>query len=159
MRSEPEVRATVARLVNLARDGEVDAVVCSLSLLGYADPGQRDRLRQILATLIEATAAMLLRHAEPEPDGGMFAVDLCRPDGSLVEIDDLDPPVRATIRALLAAINEHPEDVADQITLAVAGGLQATAEVVVLALRWTVNAVESCAASGVPLPDWLRSAG
>jgi hypothetical protein len=159
MRSEPEVRATVARLVNLARDGEVDAVVCSLSLLSYADPAQRDRLRQILATLIEATASMLLRYAEPSPDNDMFAVDLCRPDGSAVQIDDLDPPVRATIRALLAAVNEHPEDTADQIALAVAGGLQATAEVVVLALRWTVNAVESCAESGVPLPDWLRSAG
>jgi hypothetical protein len=76
-----------------------------------------------------------------------------------VEIDELDPPVRATIRALLAAVNEHPEDAADQIALAVAGGLQATAEVVVLALRWTVNAVESCAETGVPLPDWLRLAG
>src|ERR1700716_3943115 len=135
MRSELEVRATVARLVNLARDGEVDAVVCSLSLLSYADPAQRDRLRQILAVLIEATASMLLRHSEPSPDSGMFAVDLCRPDGSIVDIDDLDPPVRATIRALLAAVNEHPEDAADQLELAVAGGPQAMAEVVVLALR------------------------
>jgi hypothetical protein len=67
--------------------------------------------------------------------------------------------VRATIRALLAHVNGYPEDGATQIDLAVAGGVQGTAEAVVLALRWAVNAVESCAESGVPLPDWLRSAG
>lgn len=154
-----DARETVGRLVNLARDGEVDAVVGSLSLLSYAEPAQRDRLRQILSTLIEATASLLLRHAEPSPDSGMFAVDLRRPDGSEVDIDALDPPVRATIRALLAHVNGFPEDGADQIELAVAGGVRGTAEAVVLALRWAVNAVESCAESGVPLPDWLRAAG
>ena len=154
-----DARETVGRLVNLARDGEVDAVVGSLSLLSYSDPVQRRRLRQILATLIEATSTLLLRHAEPAPDSGMFAVDLRRPDGSDVDIDSLDPPVRATIRALLAYVNGSPEDGAAQIDLAVAGGVRGTAEAVVLALRWAVNAVESCTESGVPLPDWLRSAG
>jgi hypothetical protein len=156
MRSEQE---TVARLVNLARAGEVDAVAGSLSLLSYADPAQRDRLRRILATLIEATALLLLRHAEPAPDNGMFAVDLRQPDGSTVDIDALDPPTRATIRALLAAVNGSPEDAAEQVALAVAGGVRGTAEAVVMALRWAVNAVESCAESGVPLPDWLLSSG
>ena len=60
-----DARETVGRLVNLARDGEVDAVVGSLSLLSYSDPVQRKRLRQILTTLIEATSTLLLRHAEP----------------------------------------------------------------------------------------------
>lgn len=100
---------------------------------------------------------MLFR--SPDADSGMFAVDLRRPDGSEVDIDALDPPVRATIRALLAHVNGYPEDAADQIALAVAGGVRGTAEAVVLALRWAVNAVESCTESGVPLPEWLRSAG
>jgi hypothetical protein len=154
-----DARETVGRLVNLARDGEVDAVVGSLSLLSYSDPEQRKRLRQILTTLIDTTSSLLLEHAEPSADNGMFAVDLRRPDGSEVEIDSLDPPVRATIRALLAYVNGSPEDGDAQIDLAVAGGVRGTAEAVVLALRWAVNAVESCAESGVPLPEWLRSAG
>lgn len=154
-----DARETVGRLVNLARDGEIDAVVGSLSLLSYSDPGQRERLKQILATLIETSSSLLLRHAKPDADSGMFAVDLRRPDGSEVDIDALDPPVRATIRALLAHVNGYPEDAADQIALAVAGGVRGTAEAVVLALRWAVNAVESCTESGVPLPEWLRSAG
>jgi len=41
MQSEPEARATVGRLVRLAREGELDAVAGSLSLLGYADPVRR----------------------------------------------------------------------------------------------------------------------
>ena len=157
MRSD--ARATVGRLVNLARDGDLDAVVGSLTLLGYADSGPRDRLGQVLATLIDATASLLVLHAEPSPDFGMFGVDLRTQDGSSVQIDELDPPVRATIRALLAAVNGHPEDAAAQIALAVSAGTQATAEAVVMALRWTVNAVESCMESGVPLPDWLRQPG
>jgi hypothetical protein len=156
MRAEQQ---TVARLVNLARQGQVDAVVGSLSLLGYADPAQRERLRRILGTLIDATSTMLLQHAEPAAETGMFAVDLTDSDGSTVDIDELEPPVRATIRALLASVNGCPEDAADQVTLAVAGELRATAEVVVMALRWAVNAVESCAESGVPVPDWLHAAG
>ena len=154
-----DTRAMVGRLVRLARDGELDAVVCSLSLLGYTNPGQRGRLAQLLAMLIETTSSLLLRHAEPSPDYGMFGVDLRRPDGSTVDIDTLDPPVRATIRALLAQVNGYPQDAAEQIALAVAGDDRATAEAVVLALRWTVNAVESCTEQGVPLPDWLRSVG
>ena len=156
---QSDARAMVGRLVRLARDGELEAVVCSLSLLGYANPGQRQRMGQLLATLIETTSALLLGHAEPSPEFGMFGVDLRRPDGSTVDIDALDPPVRATIRALLAQVNGHPEDAAEQVELAVAGGDQAAAEAVVLALRWTVNAVESCTESGVPLPDWLLAAG
>lgn len=155
---QSDTRAMAGRLVRLARDGELDAVVCSLSLLGYANTGQRERMGQLLSTLIETTSALLLRHAEPSPEFGMFGVDLRRPDGSTVDIDALDPPVRATIRALLAHVNGHPEDAGEQIGLAVAGGDRATAEAVVLALRWTVNAVDSCTESGVELPDWLRPA-
>ena len=156
MQSDP--RAMVGRLIRLARDGELEAVVCSLSLLGYAKAGQRERMGQLLATLIETTSSLLLRHAEPSPEFGMFGVDLRRPDGTTVDIDALDPPVRATIRALLAHVNGHPEDAGEQIALAVAGNDRATADAVVMALRWTVNAVESCAENGVALPDWLGAA-
>jgi len=156
---QPRARDTVGRLVNLARDGKLGAVVGSLALLGYADTDERTRLRELLTALIEVTATLLRQHAEPSSELNMFGADLRRPDGSPVDIDELDPPVRATIRALLAQVNGHPEDATVQISLAVAGDERATADAVVLALRWTVNAVESCAESGVPLPDWLVSRG
>jgi hypothetical protein len=151
-----KARATVGHLVSLTRAGEVDAVVGALTMLSYAG-GRRERLRHILGALIEATGAMLLGKAGELRYSGTFGADLRRADESIVDIDALDPPVRATIRALLAEINEHPEDAEDQLDLAVAGEAQATVEAVALALQWTVDAMESCEGSGVPLPQWLAA--
>jgi hypothetical protein len=143
------------RLISLVRTGELDAVVGSLSMLSYAGPAHRERLRQILATLIEAIATMVTGKADSMDMTGAFTVDLRRDDQSAVGIDSLDPPVRAIIRAILAQVNDHPEDADDQIGFAVAGGRQATIEAVVLALRWTVNAMENCELVGLPTPEWL----
>lgn len=150
-----QTRAMAGRLIGLVRAGELDTAVGSLNMLSYAGPAHRERLRQILATFIEAIAAMVTDKADSMDMEGAFAVDLRRPDESVVDIDSLDPHVRATIRAILAQVNEHPEDADDQIGFAVAGGRQATVEAVVLALSWTVNAVESCEDNGIPTPEWL----
>ncbi len=143
------------QLINLVRAGELDTVVGSLNMLSYAGPAHRERLRLILASLIEAIGTMVTDKADSMEMSGAFAIDLRRADESAVDIDSLDPPVRATIRAILAQVNEHPDDAADQVDFAVAGGPQATVEVVVLALRWTVEAVESCEDHGLPTPEWL----
>jgi hypothetical protein len=152
-----QARATVGQLINLTRAGELDTVVGALTMLTYIGDRQRERLRHILGALIEATGAMLLGKASSLKASGTFGADLRRADESVVDIDSLDPPVRATIRALLAEVNEHPEDTADQLDLAVAGEAQETVEAVALALQWTVDAVESCEDSGVPLPEWLHA--
>jgi hypothetical protein len=145
------------RLINLVRVGELDTAVGSLSMLSYAGPAHRERLRQVLATLIEAIATMVTGKADSMDIGGAFAVDLRREDESAVDIDSLDPPVRAVIRAILAQVNDHPEDADDQIGFAVAGGRQASVEAVVLALRWTINAMENCEDVGLPTPEWLMA--
>lgn len=150
-----QARVAAGRLINLARAGRLDTVVGSLNMLSYAGLEHRERLRQILAALIETIAAIVLGKAGSLELSGDFAADLRGPDQSTVDIDSLAPPVRAIIRAILAEVNEHPRDAADQIALAVAGGQQATVEVVVLALRWAVDAVESCAGNEVPMPEWL----
>jgi len=150
-----EARATVGQLITLARAGRLDTVVGSLNLLTYAGTGRRERLAHILAALIEATGAMLRGKASRLRSTGTFAVDLRRPDESTVDIDSLEPPVRATIRALLAEINERPDDAADQVSFALAGDEQSAVEAVVLALHWTVDAVETCEDTGLPMPEWL----
>lgn len=151
-----QARITARRLITLARAGEHRAVAGSLGLLTYADDQHHERLRHILGALIEATAAMTLDRAGPVGPDAAFIIDLRCPDQSIVDIDDLDPPVRAVVRALLAEINMHPEDAADQLSLAVAGDTCATVDAVVLALLWTVNALQWCEDNDVPAPDWLR---
>jgi hypothetical protein len=145
-----EARVTAGRLVALARAGELDAVTGSLNLLSFAG---RHRLRLILDALIEASASMLIRKAGSMGAHGTFTADIRGHDESALDIDGIDPPVRATIRALLAAVNGCPQDAAEQVTLAVAGGQRATVQVITLAIRWTVNAMD-CVGDDAR-PDWL----
>lgn len=154
---QQQARATVGKLIVLTKAGELDTVVGALTMLTYTGNGHRERLRNILAALIEATGSMLLGKAGSLQSSGAFGVDLRRDDQSQVDIDSLEPPLRATIRALLAEINEHPDDAADQLDLAVAGEAHSTVEAVVLALQWTVDAVQSCEDNGLPTPEWLKA--
>lgn len=155
MRSQRGSEKMVGQLVNLARSGELDMVAGSLSLMIYSGFGSRDRLRQILATLVEATGTMVRARAAALGLSGVISADLRRPDQSEVDIDVITPPMRATIRALLAEVNGCPADAADQVALAVAGDDRSTVDVIVLALGWTAEAVDSCAGCGVSPPQWL----
>lgn len=148
-----EARLTAGRLVTLARTGQMDAVSGSLTLLSFTGRRQLERQRLILAALIEALATMLIRRAGELGMNGAFGADLRRMDQSAVDIDQLAPPVRATIRALLAQVNGCPEDADDQVALALSGGAKANVAVIVLAVKWTVNALEWCAEDA--RPDWL----
>ncbi|HET9142759.1 hypothetical protein [Actinophytocola sp.] len=148
-----EARRTAGRLVTLTRAGQLDAVTGSLTLLSFAGRRQEQRLRLILGALIEALAVMLMRRAHTMGVRGTFGADLRRADESAVDIDRLAPPVRATVRALLAAVNGCPQDADDQVALALAGGATANVQVIVLALKWTANALEWC--EDEARPDWL----
>jgi len=150
-----DAQTTAGRLVTLARAGEWDAVRGSLSLLAYAGGGRQERLRVIVETLVEASAAMVVGRAAELGLSGTFSADLRRADESSIDIDGVDPPMRALIRAMLAAVNGCPEDAADQVALALAGGQRASVEVVLLALKWTVSALEWCADEA--RPAWLDS--
>ncbi|HEU5470764.1 MAG TPA: hypothetical protein VFV67_08925 [Actinophytocola sp.] len=148
-----EARSTAGRLVTLARSGQLDAVTGALTLLSFAGRRQAERLRLILGALIEALATMLIWRAGAMGMSGAFGADLRGPDESAVDIDHLDPPVRATVRALLAQVNGCPQDADDQVVLALSGGAKANVQVIVLALKWTVNALEWCEADAQP--EWL----
>jgi hypothetical protein len=153
--TQRQARVTARRLVTLARAGELGPVADSLGLLTYADSGRRERLREVLSALIKASAEMTLHRAGPLGSDTAFVIDLRGEDESIVDIDELGPPVRAVVRALLAEVNMHPEDTADQVALALAGDRCATVDAVVLALLWTVHALEWCENNDVPAPEWL----
>jgi hypothetical protein len=148
-----EARRTAGRLVTLTRAGQLDAVTGSLTLLGFAGQRQEQRLRLILGALIEGLAVMVVHRAAAMGMTGTFGADLRGADAASVDIDGLTPPVRATVRALLAAVNGCPQDAEDQVALALAGGAKTNVEVIVLALRWTANALEWCA--DTDRPTWL----
>jgi len=120
-----------------------------------ADPGQREQLRQVLAELFHASAAMVLRQLGGDDPGSAIVLDLRRADGSTVDIDELRPEVRAMVRALLAEAHEHHDDAETQISLALAGEPGGLTEGITMVLMWTVSALHWCEAHDEPTPGWL----
>lgn len=112
-------QATAHRLVHCVLDSDPDGLSSALETV--ADQGEQLRpyVRDVVAELIQV-AATAVRHTAGRNRGDLaFAVDLRDDDNNTVSIDELAPPVRATIRALLADLNGHPDDVAFQLDLAV----------------------------------------
>lgn len=113
-------QATAHRLVHCVLDSDPDGL--SNALETVADQGEeqlRPYVRDVVAELIQVAATAVRHSAGTNRDDLAFAVDLRDDDQNGVSIDELAPPVRATIRALLADLNGHPEDAEFQLDLAV----------------------------------------
>jgi hypothetical protein len=151
-------RHTIGNLITLARADSWDAVTGSLQLLAFAGPACTDRLRYILSELVELTAATVLAKAEAMGMAGLFQADLRRPDESTVDIDSVEPPLRATLRAFLARINGRPEDATDQIELVLQGGYRATINAILVTLRWAINLLDWFRHNDLAAPDWFEPA-
>ena len=151
-------RHTIGNLIALARAGSWDAVTGSLQLLAFAGPSCTDRLRHILAELVELTAVTVLAKADAMGMAGAFEANLRRADESTVDIDALDPPLRATLRAFLAWLNGHPEDAADQVELVLRGGDQATVNAILVTMRWAINLLDWFRHNDLAAPDWFEPA-
>nr|WP_157529448.1 hypothetical protein [Kibdelosporangium sp. MJ126-NF4]CTQ96809.1 hypothetical protein [Kibdelosporangium sp. MJ126-NF4] len=155
-----KIRVRARALVVMARDGDTTGLVDALDRLlteqACGGPGPH----QIVGELISAAVQMVELRAGEVPAHTLFAVDIRDDTDHAVAIDHLDPPLRATIRALLAELNGHPDDARFQLELALRDiDLESTLEVVVHALLWTIGMLEWCEEQGVDAPDWLRGAG
>lgn len=149
---------TMARLlVNLVRIGDLDQVTRIVRGLAEPSGSQRVRLREMLTELLSASTSMVLRQTGGIGPDSAIVVDLRRVDGSTVDIDELEPEVRAVVRALLAEINGHPEDTGDQVDLALAGDPRPLVDGVSLVLVWTLSAMAWCEDHDAPAPGWLTT--
>lgn len=123
MRTEdPEAQAAAHQLVHCVLRADEDGLTETLDTV-VDQPGEtlRPYVREVVAELINVAAAAIRHYAAPRQGTTAFAVDLRDDDNARVAIDDLTPPVRATIRAMLAELNGSPEDAAFQLDLAVRG--------------------------------------
>ena len=150
---QTQARGTARQLVNQTRIGDLDTVSLMVRLL--ADPGQRSQLRVVLAELLRASAAMVLRQVGDDDPDCSIVLDLRRADGSTVDIDSLRPEVRAMVRALLAEAHGHAEDTDAQVDLALAGTPTGLTEGITMVLMWTVSALRWCESNDEPTPAWL----
>lgn len=122
MRSEDhEAQATAHQLVHCVLEADSDGLTETLEAVVDQPTNElRPYVREVVAELINvATAAV--RHSTGRIDNAAFAVDLRDDANDHVGIDELEPPVRATIRAMLAELNGSPDDASFQLDLAVRG--------------------------------------
>jgi hypothetical protein len=137
-----KARAIVCDLIDEIDGGSADAVTSMVDRLTEPGPGTPARLGAVLAELLDVGAAAVTALAgSPAPDAA-YMVELCDADGDSMDIDELDPPVRALIRALLARLAGREDDAVLQIELALATGQREdAAEVLSIGLMWTLDAL------------------
>lgn len=118
---DPEAQATAHQLVHCVLESDSDGLTETLETVAdHPSDELRPYVREVVAELINvATAAV--RNSTGRFENAAFAVDLRDDANDQVGIDELDPPVRATIRAMLAELNGSPDDASFQLDLAVRG--------------------------------------
>lgn len=158
MDTREQARTTARLLVSQARTGDLNGVSRVVRLLSEPAMPHRGRLRQVLVELLGASATMVARQTGGLGPNTTVVLDLRRIDGSTVDIDELRPEVRAVVRALLAKVHGHDEDVTTQIGLALGGRPEGLVDGVSLVLLWTVSAMAWCEEHDEPAPGWLATA-
>ncbi|PWW62726.1 hypothetical protein [Actinokineospora spheciospongiae] len=149
-------RGMARRLVAVTRGGGADPRGTDGALDVLTGPDRHERLTAVLHELVVATADMMLLRADTPVAEKAFVLDLRDEDGQPVVVDQLDPPVRALVRALLAELNGRPEDTDFQLSLALREDERYDpVDVLVLALLWTVGSIEWCEENDAPTPGWL----
>jgi hypothetical protein len=154
------IRARARALVVMARDEDTAGLADALGLLSTDRAAGGPETHQVVGELISAAVEMVALRAGDMSARTLFAVDIRDDTDHEVVIDRLEPPLRATIRAMLAELNGHQQDARFQLELALRDiDAEATLEVVVHALLWTIGMLEWCEEHGVAAPDWLRGSG
>ena len=119
MRSEPSTaQVTAHRLVHCVLDSDSDGLTSALETVVEQGEDLKPYVRAVVAELIRVGSRSVRESVGPD-DEPAFAVDLRDGTDDNVSIDDLEPQVRATIRALLADLNGCGDDAEFQLDLAV----------------------------------------
>jgi hypothetical protein len=119
MRSdESTAQVTAHRLVHCVLDSDSDGLTNALETVVAQGDDLAPYVRGVVAELIQVGATAVRGSVKPD-ERPTYAVDLRDACNESVPIDELEPQVRATIRALLADLNGCPEDAEFQLDLAV----------------------------------------
>lgn len=150
-------RSTLANLITMVQRGKTRRALDCLALIVTTDNAPREWLRAALDELVTASADLVIASCSPE-SGDVYELDLRDDQESTVDIDRIDPPLRATMRALLARVNGQPAAAGEQIELVLEGGLPDAVDCVLTLLGWTGNLRDWCRSHNLATPDWLAAA-
>ncbi|CRK57578.1 hypothetical protein [Alloactinosynnema sp. L-07] len=102
-------------LLTAVRSGDIDSVSGLLKgWCGPEHPGGEDYVALVAALIGEG--GRKIREAETAAVDAAFVLEV-HSEGAALDIDAVDPPVRAALRAQLAWLNDDPADVDFQIRM------------------------------------------
>jgi hypothetical protein len=143
------VRTAVDRMQASDPDGALDALT---ALYRGADHSPREAAD----VLAGASAGMLKSLCTQVSDGAPIKMQLGDTEGNEIPIDDIDPPLRASFRAVMALVNADEQAADIQLDL-VFDRHDPEEDTVALMhlLLWTTDLLTACREGGAPAPDWL----
>ncbi len=124
--SSADVRGLTERMLTDLRGDDAEGLATLLASVVAPDAPRRHLLCPLLGELVSMVARDLRERADDgadasgvdgtaaEPDevgAGTFTAELVDDEDEPFDIDDLDPAVRAVLRAVLAELNDDPGDV------------------------------------------------
>lgn len=132
---------TAHRMVHCVLDGDEDGLGEALgTVVDRTGDDLRAYVRAVVAELIRVATTAVRFSIGPPDERTAYTIDLRDGGDAHVPIDELDPPARATIRAMLAELNGSVDDASIQLDLAVQGIDQLTGlDTVRRALTMTVG--------------------
>jgi hypothetical protein len=119
MRATFDARAAAHELVRCARTGDAEGLLDTLwAVVSQSDP-VGEHVRPVIAELNHVSVSAVHGRAAPVTAETLFGVELRDEKDQRLDVDELDPPTRAAVRALLAQLNGDPSDATFQLDLAV----------------------------------------
>lgn len=115
-----EVRGLTDRLLTVTRTDDVDGLSALLASLVTSDGRLRHLYEPVLAELVASAATALRTRVSSVGDTGSFTAEVVNADDDTVPIDEVDPALRAVLRAVLAQLGDDPADVRFQLALVAA---------------------------------------
>jgi hypothetical protein len=150
-------RSHARLLVEIMRRGDDESMLLELARLtaDRANGGRESHL--VVGELVSALARMMAAASDPATsEEPVYGLELTNNDNQEVPIDEASPPVRATVRALLADLNGYPDEARFQLDLALRDNtFDVTLEVFAHALLWTIGMLKWCDSNKVSRPLWL----
>lgn len=143
------VRTAVDRMRASDPDGALEALT-ALYQEGTHSP------RAAAETLADASADMLKSLCVRAGGDAPIRMQLGDTEGNEIPIDDIDPPLRASFRAVLALVNQDEQAADVQLDLVFEQHDPEEDTVALMhLLLWTTDLLEACQLGGARAPDWL----
>ena len=145
------VRTAVDRMQASDPDGALDALT---TLYRGTEDGHSPR--EAADVLADASADMLKSLCVQVSDGAPIKMQLGDPEGNEIPIDEIDPPLRASFRAVMALVNSDEQAADIQLDLVFARHDPEDDTVALMhLLLWTTDLLTACQEGGARAPDWL----